>query len=295
MVMTERDREHKRIAVFIFLCLFSFLPFVAEPSYYAFATVQPNCVIASITPQCGRHVICVQGPAVGSALIWTPVILLNSPYGGSASGSTTTTTQVTIRIASGNPNYGGALVEVSSTNSITSNISVRNGAAGGSFELDNWTFYQANTVWAGGDGQDNPCTQPYVAKKTAYAGYTFNYKFFNEGNTTDVNEPTSITYKGHNSFVFHNGWDTTRPADGSIADCNLAYTYSVTTTNAATEGISYSFPGTNIVSGTLTMSTSSSNTYTYNFPANGLWNIQYLGSPMGNTALAFYFVSNNGC
>src|SRR5579875_3065719 len=133
------------------------LAFLSEPSYF----------IASIVPYCGSHLICSLGSQIGTEQLWTPIILLNSPYGGSAVGSSSTSTQSSIRIVSGDPDYGGALIETSATDSVTSQISESNGSAGGVFELDTWTFYQAVTVRVGGDGQDNPCTQPYVARITA--------------------------------------------------------------------------------------------------------------------------------
>ncbi|MEM3637642.1 MAG: hypothetical protein QXE12_02955 [Conexivisphaerales archaeon] len=137
-----------RLLVLMVLVLFALF---SEPAYFEASSVQPDCFIASVAPLCGAHMVCSQGPKVGVETLWTPVILLNSPYQGSSTGQITTTTQTSIQIVSRDPSYGGALIESSTTNSLSNQINETNGSAGGVFELDKWTIYQAVTIWVGGD------------------------------------------------------------------------------------------------------------------------------------------------
>jgi len=180
------------------------LAFLSEPSYFVASSVQPDCFIASVVPQCGSHMVCTLGSQVATEQLWTPIILLNSPYGGTSQGTSTIQTTSSIKFVSGDPDYGGALVEISNTNSIASKINETNGGAEGVFELDTWTIYNAVTVWVGGDGQDNPCTQPYVAKITAHSGNLYATLLLSLGTKSDVNEPTSINSAGYSSVIFHN-------------------------------------------------------------------------------------------
>src|SRR5579885_1544099 len=82
--------------------------------------------------------------------------------------------------------------------------------------------------------------------------------------------------------------------DGYITTCNQAYVYQVQTTIAITESVTLSL-GQNVVSGSLSETTSSTNAYQYDFPSNGYWNVQLLNPSNHYSALAFYYVGPNGC
>jgi hypothetical protein len=271
------------------------LAFLSEPSYFVASSVQPDCFIASVVPFCGSHMVCSLGSQVATEQLWTPIILLNSPYGGTSQGTSTIQTTTSIKIVSGNPNYGGALVEVSSTNSIGSKINETNGGAGGVFELDTWTIYNAVTIWIGGDGQDNPCTQPYVAKITAHSGNLYIAPLLQPGTKSDVNEPTSVNSAGYSSVIFHNGWNNSASYSTISINGQSGFTLYVSTTNAIVTSLTIGF-GSNTISGTLTEGTSSTNDYSYSFPAYGCWEYQWLNPSYPTySALAFYYVGSTPC
>ncbi|MEM0288149.1 MAG: hypothetical protein QXG05_08300 [Nitrososphaerota archaeon] len=203
------------------------------------------------------------------------MILLNSPYQGYATGSSSTTTQSSIEIVS------GSLTLTSTTSSEkSSEINESDGSAGGSFELDTWTFYSTKTVAVYGDGPNEGCTQPYVAEITATSTPSYNAQLLPQGSETDFNEPTSVSFSGFSSVVFHNGWNASMGASSYIADCNQAFSYGLQTTNVISAGVTLSF-GSDTVTGTLTETVSSTQAFTYYFPANGYWYIQFSVLPVG--------------
>jgi len=80
---------------------------------------------------------------VSNETLWTPVLLLTSPYGGTSTGS------------NGISSWGSFSFEFtndfslpsSTSKKLTYSISASNGAVVGLFELTNWTIYKLTTVW----------------------------------------------------------------------------------------------------------------------------------------------------
>ncbi len=68
-------------------------------------------------------------------------------------------------------------------------------------------------------------------------------------------------------------------ASGSITDCNQAFSYGPQTNNVISASVTLSF-GSDTVSGTLTETVSSTQAFTYYFPANGYWYIQFSVLPV---------------
>lgn len=134
---------------------------------------------------------CFQGSAVYTNYSWVPVIIVDSPYDGSTSGSSSQTMVSQFTFSSGN------LVLTSSISIYsTADVPVSNGQDKALMELKQWTVYNAYTGHQNSLSPANvPCTNPYVAQQTAtYSGSTATAKLLGGGSTADYNEQTFIKY-----------------------------------------------------------------------------------------------------
>ncbi len=245
---------------------------------------------------------CVQGSQVEQVYLWTPVILLNSPYGGSATGSSSQTVYGGFSVSSGGLSYS------SSTSTLTADkVSASNGQSVGDFQLDQWTVYNAvdKTVLVT-SGYGDPCTQPYVAKITQTTGDYSSGTLLPAGSQNDNNVATSYTAQAYlngywayyNSVKFN--IDYTNSPSGSISTNGAGATYSVAQqyvtkySFSISAGLSTPVTGTGSVQETATVSwwfwTSYGTSYTYTFPSwYAEWYYQDLGA--GNSGgWAFSYV-----
>lgn len=90
------------------------------------------------------HTVCVGGTVLAKETRWTPMVIVNSPYGGNATGSWT---QI-------DPDGAG-------WDQWT--ISASNGSTNLEATVNNWTVYAAHTELLAGPGGDAPCQSPYLA------------------------------------------------------------------------------------------------------------------------------------
>lgn len=246
------------------------------------------------SPQLGTHIECrVLSTVVNTTYLWTPVILLNSPYGGSASGSDSTYlySQYT---------YSAGPVSLSSKTSqvATVQVSDSNGAASGAFELYKWVSYQTQDYAVIGDGLNQYCTQPYLSEISGNSlGLTFQ-GILPQGTTSDAKEPTNLSiYDGHNFVTFNNGYTAN---NYPISTCGATGSYQVTQSTLETISVSIKISVSGsyyTVSGNMGMlyGSGSSTSFTYNFPSYGYWDTTELSGSIGG-ALAFSYVGDNsGC
>ncbi len=211
---------------------------------------------------------CVQGSAVSTVQLWTPIVMTNSPYLGTSTGSSTTTVDGSFSFTSG-PLTLTSTTSVSNTATVTSS----NGAANGLFELDTWTIYQA--VNQSHVLPAVPCRQPYVAKITTVGNqYTGALNLVPSGSTNDNYERTSISYNGYNSISFQNGYTEN---DGTVYTCGAGdwdWTVSQTTSTTISVSISVTISGGTWIttSGTFGITVASGsgsqNTFNYHIPGN---------------------------
>lgn len=224
---------------------------------------------------------------MGTVQLWTPMVMVNSPYLGSATGSSASSFYGSYSFTA-----GGLTLSTSTGTEVAASLSPSNGEAEGWFELDTWTIYQAvnqPAIWV-----NNPCTQPYVAKITTTGNQYRTYTLVPSGSENDGNEMTSFSDNGYNSVVFHNGYNE---IDGSVSTCGSGSgTLTVSTSVLTEESVSVSLSaGTYTSDGTLAMTVSSgystSNVYSYSFPGNGgTWNYDNLngeGAHALNDAVAW--------
>lgn len=238
------------------------------------------------------HYACFLGNAVFTRPNWTPIILLNLPYGGSANAAQQTTVYGSFTIAG---------LSFSSQSSFTNNIQAQNGQAAGLFSLDNWTWYQATTKLVPGEGKDKPCPGPYVPEDTYHSNNIITYDLLKQGNTSDENEPTSFWYQdpfthiSYPSITFQNGYSVNNY--GYRSTCSgpsTQVTLSQTILNQVSFSVSASYNGVQYsVSGLLEFVIGSSNTqsYTYYFPGYyGTWLLDSLYASNQAGALAFKYI-----
>lgn len=126
------------------------------------------------------HRGCVGGGEVAQATLWTPVLLLNSPYLGTS--------------------HGTALLQLpnSSVSRLTDSISATNGSSTGDFSLDNWSLSEMQDVWLLGPGIDSPCSSHFEAVDESRpagffsGGFTATVTLLPAGAKTDSGEPSSV-------------------------------------------------------------------------------------------------------
>ena len=136
-----------------------------------------------------RFYLTCQATPVSSQLLWTPIIIVASPYGGYATGSNS---------AYSWGSFTFAFAEYTSytyttQHELTDQISASNGEVVGLFELDNWTIYKLQTVTEIGIGNNNPCAASYTAEMKAHTNYMQTYTLLPSGSKVDSNIPQSFT------------------------------------------------------------------------------------------------------
>jgi len=214
-----------------------------------------------------------------SVTYWTPIILLNSPYGGSATAQSTVS-------YTGEYTIDGYTSDTLSTYGIS--ISDSNGGATGYFEKDTWTRYHYAFC-------------PDVTKITYYSGQDITYDLLPQNSMSEDNELHNFTDNGIPSLYFTNQYTTNN--DGSQSTCNgQGFSITITTTSTTSLSIQMSFAGGEYVSvGVFDIGISggqsNTNSFTYTFP--GFFGTWYLDSLNGHTqtnqgALGFLYQQCSG-
>lgn len=231
---------------------------------------------------------CRRGPALASQWLWTPLILLNSPYHGSANGS---------RSSSILTFTSGGLTLSSAIGQGTVQIGASDGQATGFFELDEWTIYSTYNQYQAGF-EDGACTQPYVAQITSSPCSSgspgcqiVTHELLPMGTRSDEGEPTHLSAGGYPSVEFRNGYDPAAPPAGTLMDCAPGLTMSTSGNQAPGETLTVTIGGRS-ASGSLRGDGSSTNTYSYTFPTTGTWSWQALGGSPNNGAWSFRYVGS---
>jgi len=217
-----------------------------------------------------------------STTVWTPVILLNPPYGTTATASALSTVS-----------YQGqySVAGIGSSTSTTSGrgISGSNGQMVGLFELDTWTHY----VWSCNPSQYKDIitsTSGVYYSTTIGSSSTYSYSSGSMCAIWNGVNYCSVTFTGNNYQTNNNGATDT---------CgNVAQVLQISTSSTTNEGFSLTFsPSGYYTSGSLTIAVTYGQgytiSYTYNFPANGgIWYQDSLNgqSGSGQGAEAFSWV-----
>ena len=223
-----------------------------------------------------------QGPIVAEGIFWTPVILLNSPYAGYATATQSLTYTATYTFTSG---------PVTLTSKVSTQVSqtiyASNGEAVGLFRLDKWAIYSTKMV-AVPYPTYQPCTQPYVAQDLGpvlinNAPYYKVIPILPPGTTSDENEPSQVyatlpNGTGYYSINFNNGFSNNMVENLDMCSANGPYTLSVSqsSTTLLTTNVGISINGYSS-SGSVTISTTTTNAWTYTFAPGYVYIISYAG------------------
>jgi len=255
-----------------------------------------NFVASSPIPSFDRYYeICEMTP-LSNETLWTPVLLLTSPYGGTSTGSYSISSWGSFSFEFTND----FSLTSSTSEKLTYSISASNGAVVGIFELTNLTIYKVTTVWEIGTGNNDPCKASYTAVITS-AWFDRNamqiYVLLPSGSQVDNNILTFFNmvfnrnYVSYPSVIFSSLDFNSTAIKGFFSDC-----YSGVRTNITVGASNWiegyiEIPNYGISGGfTITQGSSTSTVYTYIIPNGiyGSWTYSTLsGQP--NPGLAFSY------
>ena len=191
------------------------------------------------------HEVCRTGGEVESEQFWTPVVLVNSPYGGQAWGNATS------------PDYADPIVYVA------------NGQARVAVESLTWQLDRLVNGSAAGPGVSSPCAAGFAATSTGYGAGVSAVQLLPNGTSTDVGEPTSFTFAGLSSVIFNPTPYTGSSGGVQIDNCEGITTGEQTASSSVYPiTIPFSGPGTSHYVGVLFPASA---TYAYKFPVRGMW------------------------
>jgi len=266
---SKKPKSNKRIT----------LPFINKP-FIVLVLAMPkilfNFVASSPIPTFNRYYETCEMTPVSNETLWTPVLLLTSPYGGRSIGSNSISS------------WGSFSFECSNDFSLTSStskvltysISDSNGAVVGLFELTNWTIYNLTNAWKIGIGNNNPCKASYTAVITSACidGDAMQiYVLLPSGSQVDNNIPTFFNmafnrnYVPYPSVIFSSLDFNSTAIKGIFSDC-----YSCDETNITVGASNWiegyiEIPNYGISGGlTITQGSSTSTVYKYTIP-NGVY------------------------
>jgi hypothetical protein len=134
-----------------------------------------------------NHTVC-SGTDVGYLHEWTPLVLLNSPYNGNATGVGERTIVVNGTVI---PTVGGFL-------------NATNGEAKGLFTLDSWEIVRYSNTTQSGWGSSLRCSFTYQGIELGASNIELTKVLLPPNTTSDANESWSFLFEGYPSVVFYN-------------------------------------------------------------------------------------------
>ncbi|GGP18822.1 hypothetical protein GCM10007981_00020 [Thermocladium modestius] len=209
---------------------------------------------------------------VAEGVYWTPVILLNSPYPGSASAAQSVSYTATYTFSS-----GPLTLTSQASTTLSQTIYANNGEAIGLFRLDKWGIYNTKLIpiIAG----YYPCSQPYVAKDLGSATNPPTFRsipILPNGTASDINEPNQIYYNGYYSIQFNNGFSNNLLANYGTCASPAILAVSQSSSTLLIAGVGVSINGYDS-SGSIEIQGSTTNSWTYYLPQGYIWDISYAG------------------
>jgi hypothetical protein len=207
------------------------------------------------------HYECGPGATVATRELWTPVVMINAPYGGFGNGT-------------GSFGKGWSW-----------STTVSNGNSVGWFVSEEWSISRAVRVLVAGPGANAIVCTGFLATGRPLGNYTG--EALQTGNaTSNAAENTSISYANYDSVVFHNSYVET---DRSFSSCSGGEVVLGVTASRIAVGVPFTLDGSSYTaSGTL----EGAFNYTYSFPGHfGTWSIDDLNAgtnaPGGGWAFSF--------
>ncbi len=217
-----------------------------------------------------EHYACGPGAVVATEQLWTPVVLVNAPYGGFANGTRT------VPIPNG---WSSDTIEAA------------NGTAMGLFELDTWSVSPSVRLVVAGPGTNAVCTG-YVAAGKPLSRFDEIVLLPSENTSSDAGQMTSLFFADHNgtmhpSVLFDNGYSEN---DMVLSTCGRGRVDLASQASRMVIKVPFILGGP---SETASATVDATLNYTYSFPANfGTWSIDDLnaGSHAPGGGWAFSFV-----
>jgi len=253
-------------------------------------------------PQIGVHSVCTLGSEVQTVDLWTPAILVNAPYLGSATALYTNG-----QSSSSSISIGIQYAQFSSTTSTTAQysqqVNVAGGEATGGFFLYPWNLYQTKSLTQPGEGEGNPCTTAYAAQISgtgnwiAYSPISIQINGVYTAQTSDANEAHTVVgdYAGtqYGSVNFDNSYSSSNI--GAMDTCNNnggIEGSSNTQTTSVSMSVTFTYNGGVTLSGSYTQTTTLSTSFSYSFPTGYDWLQDQLGTSSPVAGLAFDWENN---
>ncbi|HXW67283.1 MAG TPA: hypothetical protein VEL82_05365 [Thermoplasmata archaeon] len=149
-----------------------------------------------------EHSACVAGTPVAREVLWTPQVIINSPFGGTASGTITQ-------------------IEANGTAFQQTTTWARNGTSDSIALALPWTIYRDHTDPVAGAGADAPCAGPYLARPSTASVLTTAW-VSDENRTSDAGLPQQLNVSPEiaatdGSVLFSAGF--TGPNEPVISNC----------------------------------------------------------------------------
>ncbi len=214
------------------------------------------------------HYECGPGATVATRDLWTPEVLVNSPYGGFGNGTGTY------------PIPGG---------STSTSIKAANGEATAEFVVEEWSIAPSVRVLVAGPGANAICTG-FVAAGKVVGGYTGAILLL-RGATSDAGENTSLSYPDpygnqYDSVRFQNGYSE---GDLTFSSCGGGGLVMAARASRIAIEVPFTLDGQSY---TASAAINAAFNYTYLFPGNfGTWSIDDLNTgthaPGGGWAFSF--------
>lgn len=212
-----------------------------------------------------RHYACVQGNLVTSQFNYTPVSLVESPYGGNG------TLHLTTHVES----WGGL---------------TGNGSVWGDFIIMNWSLYSVNRILMPGPGTNPSCPAYTAVSRLGIPSggdvTEVGAPFIGPGNTTDAGLPQQVVIGGGVTRLWTSNLEYRYVTDnaGNLTTCGGAGVWRNFSSNDLRfeAGFSTTFNVKSFQESSATLFGPLTDRYSYRFPANfGTWAIDNLSAPGG--------------
>lgn len=150
------------------------------------------------------HLACQQGSQAFNTALWTPIVISNSPFGGTANA-----TGAMLAAGLPVPGLGGT-------------VSATNGSTEGLFALMPWSVFSLSSGWVLGLGQNQPCSSHYDAVQDftpillPSGAFTASFELAPPGSMSTQGIPDSFFSAGASSVIFNPNFQN---ATGGLATC----------------------------------------------------------------------------
>ena len=220
------------------------------------------------------HRTCAKGDTVATWVGWIPAVLVNSPYGGSATGNGSIPPTFFT-----NGWYAGAV-----------GVPTSNGSVAGPFVQNRANLSAESNDTVLGPGLNAPCDQEYSSESSELGQLVYSGTLWGSGNRSDAGEPRMFNLTsspgGSTSFL-ENGFSSVNMGD--VSTCNRSGIREPVSSPGLTVWVPFDVGNSTT---TVAYALPFAQSFHYSFPANfGTWQVDNLSAPGGpGGGWAFNFV-----